>query len=265
MSNWIRNNSKLGKIVEQTNNIIVLEEQRGISPRCYVIGVGNSVTLDDKQRVKKHDPFMPRFSSGVNSIDTVYVFYFTNACKGLADAGKDVAEFVNKLGFYNEVVLVGHSKCGVCLSYATEYCNQPQQITLITISTPFKGTVLADGNAMRRDLKKWYLRLGYNLIFSDHPVDRDIAPCSEFIKSLKPPVCKRHVNIATYLNAKCDCRSAIDRVLLWWNKAINLGGDGFVPLESQKTECDVQFFVPASHATSLTFIQRVENYLYINS
>ena len=81
---------------------------------------------------------------------TVYAFYFTFECSGLEEASKEIAEFVNSLSEeYEQIFLVGHSKCGVCLYNASYYCKK--DITLVTISTPFDGTIVADKETVEKN------------------------------------------------------------------------------------------------------------------
>lgn len=252
MKRYILKNQHLAGVVYKTDNIIVQQIQKGTkNERCYIIGNGHSLSLDDENRVIKHDPLMKEFKPEISKEHTVYAFYFTFECDGLEISSYEISEFVNEqYEVYEKLILVGHSKCGVCLTNASYFCLQP--IYLVTISTPFYGTVIAEKKMVEARLKnKFYIAI-YNMIFSNHKVDRDIATNSEFIENLTKPVCVKHLNIISCFRVIFDCKNLTDLVLYMANKIMNLKGDGVVPLASQvySNECkEIGLF--CSHASSL--------------
>ena len=118
-------------------------------------------------------------------------------------------EFINNLPEkYEQIFLVGHSKCGLCLYNVTCYCQK--EITLVTISTPFKGTIIADKETVEKKLKLQILKKIYNMIFSNHIVDRDIIPNSHFIQNLETATCKEQyrywkIYLAVNVLKTCFC------------------------------------------------------------
>ena len=260
MMNFITKNQKIDGIVWKTENVIIQEIQRGDADRrCYLIGNGLSMSVDAEKRVTKHDPGMTKFKSNVRRNVTVYAFYFTFECGGLEKSSEEIAKFVNEqlLERFEQIFLIGHSKCGVCLYNASRYIQQGK-VTLVTISAPFKGTVVADKEYMENILKYRLLTLIYNMIFSDHNVDRDIKPDSEFIRMINSEIqttqsyiFMEHINIIAMLDDILSCQNLVDFFLYIWNKAIKLEGDGIVPISSQKTKEIWRFDIKASHASSL--------------
>lgn len=250
MKQLVFNGKCLENIVQRTENIVIQRTQEGRSrKKCYIIGNGHSLSVDENNVVKKHDPFMHKFEPQVNEDVTVYVFYFTFECLGLYESGKDIAKFVNNLTEdYDQIVLIGHSKCGLCL-YSADLCIP--NITLVTISTPFEGTVVADKKSVEKMLKLWVLRKIYDIGFSDHNVDRDIMPASIFIQNTLKPHYQNHINITSSLKSLRDCRDIMDVLLLIVDRIMKIDGDGIVPIKSQNVKSTKTIHIKTSHSNSL--------------
>ena len=261
MKRYILKNQHLAGVVYKTNNIIVQLIQKGTTNgRCYIIGNGHSLSVDDNNKIKKHDPFMSHFRPQISKEHTVYAFYFTFECDGLEISSYEISEFVNEqYEVYEKIILVGHSKCGVCLTNASYFCLPP--INLVTISTPFYGTFIVEKKLVKARLKnKLYFAI-YNKIFSDHKVDRDIATNSEFLEIMTKPVCAKHINIVSCFRVISDCKNLTDLALYMTNKVMNLKGDGVVPIASQiyNTNCkEIGLF--CSHASSLKYGLKIVEY-----
>ena len=252
MRRLVSNRQLLSGVVHKTNNIVIQKIQTGTkNEKCYIIGNGHSLSVDENNHVVKHDPLMHEFNQNISKDHTVYAFFFTFECTGLEDAGFEIANFVNSLNEeYEEIIMVGHSKCGVCLSNASCYCNK--LITLVTISAPYHGTVVADKEWVEANVKSRIFVKIYNMIFSDHNVDRDIAPGSNFIQNMNQPICNKHINIISSFSSIRECRSLVDLALLAIDKIMRLRGDGVVPLTSQYSYTNNQIiYVECSHASSL--------------
>ena len=248
-------------VVYKTDNIIVQLIQKGTKKeRCYIIGNGHSLSIDDENKIKKHDPLMSHFRPKISEEHTVYAFYFTFECAGLEIASYEISEFVNEqYQLYENIILVGHSKAGLCLTNATYFCLQP--VNLVTISTPFYGTIVVEKKLAEARLKnKFYIAI-YNMIFSDHKVDRDIAMNSEFMTNMMKPVCVKHLNIISCFRVIYDCKNLTDLALYITNNIMNLKGDGVVPIASQiyDTNCkEIGLF--CSHASSLRLGLKIVEY-----
>lgn len=251
MKRFVLNDEIMGGIVYKTENVVIQRIQEGKKrKRCYIIGNGHSLNVDDNNVVTKHDPGMHKFQPKTSKDNAVYAFYFTFECLGLEESSKDIAEFVNSLSEeYEQIFLVGHSKCGLCLYNASHYCEKG--IILVTISTPFSGTIIADKETVEKKLKIRILKKIYNMIFSDHNVDRDIIPNSQFIQNMREAIYKEHINITSSLKNVCSCKDIMDLLLFILDKILKINGDGIVPLNSQKTNSTRTVNMICSHANSL--------------
>lgn len=251
MKQFVLNGEILSGIVYTTKNVVIQKVQEGKKrKRCYIIGNGHSLNVDNNCTVIKHDPGMHKFQPKISEDNSVYAFYFTFECSGLEESSKEIADFVNSLQEkYEQIFLVGHSKCGLCLYNASHYCKK--DIILVTISTPFCGTIIADKNAVEGRLKSRVFKNIYNMIFSDHNVDRDIIPNSRFIQNMQTASCKEHINITSSLKGLFSCKDIMDLLLLIWDKIMQIHGDGLVPLTSQKASSTRTINIFCSHANSL--------------
>lgn len=219
--------------------------------KCIIIGDGHSLSVDENDYIINHDPIMSEISL-LKKIDyTSYVFYFPFECSGLESASKEIVNFVNSLSpNYEEIILIGHSKCGLCLANASSCINR--KVTLFTISTPYLGTIIADRKKMESVISNSYFIKIYNKIFSDHNVDKDIIPNSDFIQHMSIPYCSKHINIISTVSKISKCSNLLDIVLYFIDKKWKINGDGIVPYESQKTEFATEIIeINCSHATSL--------------
>jgi len=252
MKGFISNNEFMEGIAYKTKNVIIQKIQQGKKrKRTYIIGTGYSLSVDDNDIIIKHDPFMSKFTAEIEKDDTVYAFYFTFECSGLEASSREIADFVNHIQEeYEQIVLVGHSKCGICLTNASCYCEKA--VILVTISTPYWGTVVADKKKTQEILQNSLLIKIYNMIFSDHNVDKDIAPDSICIKNIRQPICKEHINIVSWLRGLQDCQTLVDIFLLFWGKIMKIDGDGIVSIGSQcAIGVDRTRTIFCSHASSL--------------
>ena len=251
MKKFVLNNEIMDEIVYKTENVVIQKIQEGKNrKRCYIIGNGHSLNIDANNMVTNHDPGMQEFEPKISKDSAVYAFYFTFECSGLEESSKEIADFVNNLSKnYEQIFLVGHSKCGLCLYNASHYCKK--EITLVTISTPFDGTIIADKKTVEKRLKSRILKKIYNVIFSDHNVDKDIIPNSQFIQNMQNATYKEHINITSSLKNVFSCKDIMDLLLFIWDKTMRINGDGLVPLNSQKTASTRTINMICSHANSL--------------
>lgn len=262
MSKFVLKNEVVDNIFYKTENIIVQRTQEGKkNKRCYLIGNGISLSINDQNIVTNHDPFMTKFVPKIQKWFSVYTFYFPFECSGLAEASKDLSVFIVELSsLYEEVFLVGHSKCGLCLYNSAQYC-EAENITLITVSTPFRGTFIADKEAVEQKLRFFPLKKIYNIIFSNHNVDQDLIPDSVFLKSIQGQHIRyiHHINFVSSLKAISKCKTFTDFILYLVDKLLGVSGDGIVPLSSQKIYGVIPVYLSYSHATSLDLALKTIN------
>lgn len=227
---WVRNGDLLPNVVYKSTNIIVQELQQG-NRNLIILGAGGSLSVDSNNRLVNHDPMMTlpdfKFQNA-----TVMTTYYPFECEGLEKAGKELSIFLNSImQDYDSITLIGHSKCGTCFANAAKWIEH-ENLTVITISAPFYGTIAADENAIREKLN-WFENKIYQMIFSNHKVDQDIMPNSEFIRNADYSGLQNctHINIISECPSKCI--NPIDILLLYFNKKAGINGDGLVSKESQ--------------------------------
>ena len=252
MTKFVFNGQKMRGIVHKSSNVVIQMLQKGTSrDRCFVIGSGYTLNVDEEDKVVWHDPAMIQVDYNIPEDVTVFTYYYTFECEGLDQAALEISEFINNniLREYERLFLIGHSKCGLCLSKVTEYLED--LVRLVTVSTPFDGTIIADYKAVEKKVKSKVLMWMYKKIFSNHNVDLDIIPGSEFLQNLKEPRCIEHINIMSTMKGKRFIINPIDLFLLMVGKVLGFEGDGVVPFSSQMAKADKQMTIKCSHAGSL--------------
>lgn len=243
-----------------TDNIILHVVQIGKSKgRTIIIGNGHSMSVNSKGVVTKVEPAMtiPRYLEKFSKDDTVYNFYYTFECEGLDEAAKDLAKFIvmNELG--EDIWLFGHSKCGVCFYKAIPYISSHfirSKINLVTISAPFNGTIMATKRFRRIDKKlNFLLNFVHDILFSDHAIDHDISPNSEFLEILPTEEevlngCIHYNVCSTLVESKFwNCKGVQDKFCKFLQWAVGLD-DGIVKYDSQ-------FIYPEKYMSSGKFAQ----------
>ena len=151
---FVKNGDYVENIVFKSEQVVIQQTQQGTSnQRCYIIGNGNSMTINENTIVIEHDPVMSYYIPKISKKYSAYVFYYTfNA--DLISAGKDIAKFLETISKdYNQYFLVGHSKCSITLYTTAFIYKNPHLITLTTVSAPVFGTVIADKNFVHEILK----------------------------------------------------------------------------------------------------------------
>lgn len=250
MTKEYKSNDILPNIVYKTKNIIIQKIKDGSDKKCIIIGKGNSLSVNDNDEIVSHDPGMKAYEVDFDTTATVYTFYFTFECSCLSISSMEIANFINNLSSsYNEIYLIGHSKCGPCLYKTAELCNR--KVNLITISVPFHGTKVADKTMMEKELKYRLLINKYNKIFSNHNVDKGIAPNSEFIKNFTFSKLENHINITASIDNLAACEDLMDLFLYMFNKLMKINGDGIVPLNSQTLNDVKTVHISSSHDKAL--------------
>lgn len=254
------------KIIRYRHVHIVEISKGDPSAPIIILGDGHSVTFDPNGHVTWSDPlYCPKPTSNMYGNCTVYAVYFPTTCGGLFEAAKQIAGFVDQLPADRQVVLNGHSKCGCCFIMAAAHIQR--SCSIVSVSSPLRGTPVADLDNFREKLSR-PLRWLYLSIFSDHRVDRDIIPGSDFLSKLAevlPQVNKNHhLNLVV---SKCAFSfNPLDFALWLLDKWMGIDGDGIVPYTSQFPEGTLvpefsekpneingirYYYLPKSHATSL--------------
>lgn len=256
---FVMKGDKAGEILYKSKNVIlqVLEYNKN-AQNVVILGEGYSESVNEKGIITHCDllMFKPNTNLFNQNTQVIYVYYpfdVEQQQERLGIAGQEIASYINEnLKDYEEenIVAIGHSKCGVCFANMTQWLNR--KITIVTISSPFKGTVIADKSLFKEKMNYFEFSI-YNIMFSDHQVDKDIIAGSYFLEQANYDglVNQNHINIVSV--CKKDSNNLIDNILSYINDKYSINGDGIVSLESQLMEYEntIQIFVEASHATAM--------------
>lgn len=250
-SMFVTNGQILEDIVYKSDNLIIHVAKEGTSKRLVVLGSGYSLSINEQNQIVNHDPFMvlPNME-GYSDETTVMSIFYPFECSGLEESGKEISNFINsKSKEYDEIILIGHSKCGVCFANAAKWIEP--SVTIVTVSAPFSGTPAADEKAVSKNLNLLEEK-AYFLIFSNHNVDQDIMPDSEFIENANYSGLQKHHHINIISTCPRKSLNLIDLLLIHIDKKF-IDGDGIVPTKSQELifEDTITKNIEATHATSL--------------
>lgn len=135
---FVRNGKLLENVVYKSSNLIIQKIRTG-NRNLIIIGSGYSLSIDNNNRITDHDPFMIFRNIGIKNATIMSIFYPLEA-SGLEESGKELSNFINSISKdYDNITLIGHSKCGVCFANATKWIAF-DNLEIITISAPFYGT-----------------------------------------------------------------------------------------------------------------------------
>lgn len=227
---FVCNGDVLENVVYQSKNIIIQQVQKG-NKNLIILGSGYSLSVDSQNKIVNHDPLMV-FPNVEFQKSTVMSMFYPFESDGLEPAGKDLSVFLNSImQDYDSITLIGHSKCGICFANAAKWIKHPN-VTIVTISAPFHGTFIVDKKVMSEKLN-WLEQILFELIFSNHPVDQDVLPNSNFIQSADYSGLSNctHINIIS----KCPQSSSniLELILIYLDEKAGIQGDGIVPKSSQ--------------------------------
>lgn len=88
---------------------------------------------------------------------TIMSIFYPFESRGLENAGKELSYFIDSvMQDYDNITLIGHSKCGVCFANAAKWI-KCKNLKIVTISAPFLGTIMANKEEMFRLF--WFRKL----------------------------------------------------------------------------------------------------------
>lgn len=197
---------------------------------------------------KKIDYRILGFKSSVNTKE--------NFCKMLEEIERYIKEIYKK---YKKVYVVGISKGGIinCLLYNKLMKNS--NIKFINISTPYKGTIFADPEAVKKRLEERkipFRRSIYNTYFKIYDgnfPDQMIQQNSDILNEVKYN--SKIINFvakATFSSFLKDLFSLnVESAFLYLiDKALRIKGDGIVSIDSQTRNYKKDIKIKATHKTS---------------
>ena len=193
-------------VIYLTNNIIVQFLKLGNPSKVVIIGTGNYVGVKWTEKNKlqitnsKGMKYIPYNLANYFKNESVYLIYLNRECQGLDFACQDIEKWVSNIidvhenwinsdkSFKNvklDVDLVGFSKTATCFLKVASNLDD-NRITLYTIAAPINGTILSSPDIYQQEK---HCNLIFNFIhknvFSGLKVESDIAPNTDFIRSLK--------------------------------------------------------------------------------
>lgn len=262
-SPFVHNGNKLYNQIYKSDQLIVQLVQKGNSENLIIVGSGYSLDTEDDERIIQHDPFMILPNLDILSEDTTImsVFYPFEA-NGLEQSGKELSNFINlNCTNYDNIVLIGHSKCGVCFANMAKWLEQ--KTTIVTISSSFYGTPIADMQNFSTQFNA-IEKVMLNIIFGNHAVDQDLIIGSHFMKNCDYSGLDKHnhINIISVCPEHPD--NLLAKFLCYLNNKGNINGDGIVPKQSQKLSISntIEIEIDSTHSDSFSKgLKIVKSYL----
>lgn len=171
-------------VLYKTPNTLLLGLRSNKSDIAFIVCEGTSMSVDDENHPCKWGKHLTiPGEKEYNLLEgDVITMYFPFECKGLQQAGEDLAYYINEnMKRYKRIIIIGHSKAGVCIANMARMLTR--KTVLIFVSAPFEGTKLADAEEVKKRVTKTEFGI-YDKYFNQHPVDLDIIPNSYFLKEV---------------------------------------------------------------------------------
>lgn len=248
---FVRNGQELKNVVYKSQNLIIHIAKEGTGENLIVLGSGYSLDIDENNKITNHDPLMTWLNiEPYNQNATVISIYYPFESSGLEAAGKELSNFINQYAKeYEEIIFIGHSKCGVCFANMAKWI--AKQSYFVTISTSFYGTPIVDQEKITQNLS-WFNKKIYHLIFGNHNVDKDLIPNSAFVQNVDYSGLEKHHHINIISSCPQKTWDPLAIVLKYIDKKGNIQGDGITPKTSQQfsVEGTITHYIEAVHPHS---------------
>lgn len=247
-------------VLYKSQNVLLLRtssiEQE--SKTAFIICEGSSLSIDELNIPYKWDPYLKfpnkREYKGTLKGDII-MMYFPFECKGLEEAGRDLAYYINENMYsYDNLMIIGHSKAGVCIA------NMAKMITrkaiFVFVSAPFEGTIINDTEKVKSMLSNKEYQI-FRKYYTQHAVDIDVQKNSDFLRKVADfSGVKKHHSINVISECK-DIYTCKDIVFKYF--AARMGykhSDGLVLVSSQESLTQTYplmktIYIDSSHAESL--------------
>lgn len=228
----IKNREK-NYIMDEEKKVVLVKALRGIEGSPVVIqssgytidekAIGESWiktqfrTIPHKDRSELGDPMMfkPRSLAYAFPWCTVYIVYFLPGCEGIKKAGEALKKvFDEEFGDLQNTLFVGHSKGALLMTSMLEHFDKMANVLLISPTYPTlfgNEQMLLDEIEKTKDWRRFIIKPFIKSIGSRRPVDKDMAPHSDFLEELNIKVLENH-NVQLIV-ANCS-KSAKDRTTI---------------------------------------------------
>lgn len=249
---------KMKNVIYKDDNLILQRLKEGRSRTLVVLGNGWNVSLDDNDRITKHDPIFQipkgnlKFLYGCMKSYEVITAYFPFECEGIDQSAGMLADFLNHNYCDYRIILLGHSKSGAQFAQALNYLERNVKDVKLILVSPALGGVKTNGEIQATlgiiDL------IIYRTIFVHHKVNDDITKGSYFLTKVADfsEISKYEAYLVRSSVAHKTC-DLINNYLLHLDKKLSINGDGIIGYDEQyyDTNWTQKFSIIASHNNSM--------------
>ena len=257
----------MNNILYKSSNIIIQKLKEGRAKTLIVMGNGWNVSLNDNDRVTKHDPIFMipkkelKLLIGGNADYEVLTAYFPFECEGIDQSARELADYLNHNYCDYKIILLGHSKSAAQFAQTLNYLEKDvKDVKLIFVSPAFGG-VISDEEVMSN--LGLFDRIIYRLIFVPHKVNEDITKNSYFLTKVAD--FSKISKYEAYLVRSRINRKPFDLInnyLLHLDRKLLILGDGIIGYNEQYCDADwtQKLCVEASHNNSMALaIQKLKD------
>ncbi len=248
----------LKELCYKSNNLIVQPLKKGKSEKKTVVVLGNgwNVSVDSNNKVTKHDPFFLIPKAEVKLLEEkgyeILTAYFPFECSGIEHSGWELAQFINDNYKDYQIILLGHSKSGVCFANLCKWLEADNEdITVVTVSAPYGGVKSDKENLQKLNtFQKWL----YPQIIVGHRTNDDITKNSNFLNEVADFSGLSTVNFYCVRSVLPNHPfMPIDILLKWTDNKFEINGDGIVGINEQQPpiQAKEEFMIEASHQSSM--------------
>lgn len=251
-------------VLYKSSNLIIQKLKEGKSKTLIVMGNGWNVSINDKNRITKHDPIfkIPKKELKLlirENVDyEVITAYFPFECEGIDQSAKELANYLNHNYCDYKIILLGHSKSAAQFAQALNYLKRDEkQVKLIAVSPTFGGVISDEKVISTLGL---FDRIIYRLIFVPHKVNNDITKGSDFLTKVADfSKISKYESYLVKSRINCKPFDLINYYFLHLDRKLLILGDGIIGYNEQYCDADwtQKFCVEASHNNSMALAIRM--------
>lgn len=250
-------------VLYKDSNLIIQKLKKGKSRTLIVMGNGWNVSLNDNNRITKHDPIFMipkkelKLLIGGNADYEVITVYFPFECEGIDQSARGLANYLNHNYCDYRIILLGHSKSAVQFAQTLNYLEKDEKKVKLIFVSPAFGGVISDKKVM--STLGLLDRIIYRIIFVPHKVNDDITKGSYFLTKIADfSKISKH---EAYLIRSRIGRKPFDMInayLIHLDRKLSIIGDGIIGYNEQycKANWTQEFTVEASHSGSMALAIR---------
>lgn len=256
-------------VIYKSPDLIIQKLEEGKSKTLIVMGNGWNVSLNDNDRITKHDPIFMipkrelKLLIGGKKDYEVITAYFPFECEGINQSANELASYLNHNYIGYKIIFLGHSKSAVQFAQTLGYLDikRRKDVAKLIFVSPAFGGVISNGEVMS---KLGLLdKIIYRTIFVPHKVNDDITKGSYFLTEDKNFL--EVSNYEAYLirsRVRGKAFDLINNYLLHLDRKLSIKGDGIVGYDEQYLDArwSEVFLVEASHNNSMALaIQKMQD------